>query len=75
MNAFNLRNDRSIGDYDNYGARHKGLSPILYVDNSVTSTDYKQTVPGYSLQEIKDNMNWTGHAYGKWSDDPALSKK
>ena len=75
VNAFNLRNDREIGDYDAYGARHKGLSPILYVDSHVTSTDYRQTVPGYSVQEIKDNMNWTGHAYGKWSDDPALSRK
>lgn len=75
VNAFNLRNDREIGDYDNYGARHKGLSPVLYVDNHVTSVDYKQTVKGYSVQEIKDNMNWTGHAYGSWSDDPVLKRK
>ena len=75
VNAFNLRNDREIGDYDKYGARHKGTSPVLYVDNHVTAVDYKQTVKGYSVQEIKDNMNWTGHAYGSWSDDPVLKKK
>ena len=75
VNAFNLRNDREAGDYDAYGARHKGLSPVLFVDNHVTSTDYKQTVKGYSVQEIKDNMNWTGHAYGSWSDDPLLKRK
>ena len=75
VNAFNLRNDREAGDYDKYGSRHKGTSPVLYVDNHVTAVDYKQTVKGYSVQEIKDNMNWTGHAYGSWSDDPILKKK
>ena len=75
VNAFNLRNDREIGDYDAYGSRHKGTAPILYVDNHVTAVDYKATVKGYSIQEIKDNMNWTGHAYGSWSDDPVLKKK
>ena len=75
VNAFNLRNDREIGDYDAYGSRHKGTAPILYVDNHVTAVDYKSTVKGYSVQEIKDNMNWTGHAYGSWSDDPLLKKK
>ena len=75
VNAFNLRNDREIGDYDAYGSRHKGTAPILYVDNHVTSVDYKATVKGYTVQEIKDNMNWTGHAYGSWSDDPILKKK
>ena len=75
VNAFNLRNDREIGDYDKYGSRHKGTAPILYVDNHVTAVDYKATVKGYSVQEIKDNMNWTGHAYGSWSDDPILKKK
>ena len=75
VNAFNLRNDREAGDYDAYGSRHKGTAPILYVDNHVTAVDYKQTVKGYTVQEIKDNMNWTGHAYGSWSDDPILKKK
>ena len=75
VNAFNLRNDREIGDYDAYGSRHKGTAPILYVDNHVTAVDYKATVKGYSVQEIKSNMNWTGHAYGSWSDDPVLKKK
>ncbi len=75
VNAFNLRNDREIGDYDAYGSRHKGTAPILYVDNHVTAVDYKSTVKGYTVQEIKDNMNWTGHAYGSWSDDPVLKKK
>ena len=75
VNAFNLRNDREIGDYDNYGSRHKGTAPILYVDNHVTAVDYKQTVKGYSIQDIKDNMNWTGHAYGSWSDDPSLKRR
>ena len=53
VNAFNLRYEREAGDYDKYGARHNGLSPILYVDNHVTAVDYKQTVPGYSVSEIK----------------------
>ena len=75
VNAFNLRNDREIGDYDAYGSRHRGTAPILYADNHVTAVDYKQTVKGYTVQEIKDNMNWTGHAYGSWSDDPVLKKK
>ena len=75
VNAFNLRFEREAGDYDKYGARHKGLSPILYVDNHVTAMDYKQTVPGYSVSEIKSLMNWTGHAYGSWSDDPELKRK
>ncbi len=69
VNAFNLRNDREEG-YDSYGARHKGLSPILYVDNHVTSVDYKQTVKGFSKSFIDDKMNWTQKAYGSWSDDP-----
>ena len=75
VNAFNLRFEREAGDYDKYGARHKGLSPLLYVDNHVTAMDYKQTVPGYSVSEIKSLMNWTGHAYGSWSDDPVLKRK
>lgn len=75
VNAFNLRYEREAGDYDKYGARHNGLSPILYVDNHVTAVDYKQTVPGYSVSEIKQLMNWTGHAYGSWSDDPELKRK
>ena len=75
VNAFNLRNDREIGDYDAYGSRHRGTAPILYVDNHVTAVDYKQTVKGYTVADIKANMNWTGHAYGSWSDDPDLKKK
>ena len=74
VNAFNLRDDREAGDYDNYGSRHRGTAPILYVDNHVTAVDYKQTVKGYSVQDIRDKMNWTGHAYGSWSDDPLLKR-
>ena len=75
VNAFNLRYERKAGDYDAYGSRHRGTAPILYVDNHVTAVDYKSTVKGYSLDEIRDKMNWTGHAYGCWSDDPSLKKK
>ena len=75
VNAFNLRYERDVGDYDNYKGRHNGTSPIAYVDNHVTATDYKQTVPGYSADEIKKLMNWTQHAYGSWSDDPLQKKK
>ena len=75
VNAFNLRNDREVGDYDKYASRHKGTAPILFVDNHVTALDYKATVKGYSVKEINENMNWTGHAYGSWSDDPVLKKK
>jgi len=75
VNAFNLRYEREAGDYDNYAGRHNGLSPIAYVDNHVTAMDYKKTVPGYSAAEIRQLMNWTQHAYGSWSDDPALKRK
>lgn len=75
VNAFNLRYERQVGDYDNYAARHNGLSPILFVDNHVVSMDYKQTVPGYSASEIRSLMNWTQHAYGQWSDDRVLKRK
>ena len=75
VNAFNLRSDRQIGDYDNYASRHKGTAPILFVDNHVTALDYKQTVKGYTVKEIYDKMNWTQNAYGSWSDDPVLKKK
>ena len=75
VNAFNLRYERAAGDYDDYASRHTGTAPILYVDNHVVATDYKQTVKGYTVKEINANMNWTGHAYGSWSDDPALKKK
>jgi len=77
VNAFNLRSERvtrSDGGYDNYTARHNGLSPVLYVDNHVTAVDYKQTAKGYSVSEIHSLMNWTGHAYGSWSDDPQLKR-
>ncbi len=75
VNAFNLRYERAAGDYDDYASRHTGTAPILYVDNHVVATDYKQTVKGYTVKEINDNMNWTGRAYGSWSDDPVLKKK
>ena len=75
VNAFNLRSDREVGDYDAYASRHKGTAPILYVDNHVTAVDYKQTVKGYTVQEIYDKMNWTQNAYGSWSDDPLLKRK
>ena len=75
VNAFNLRFEREVGDYDKYASRHKGSAPILFVDNHVTALDYKQTVPGYTVKEINDNMNWTGRAYGSWSDDPVLKRK
>lgn len=75
VNAFNLRDKRKEGDYDKYGSRHRGLAPILYVDTHVTAMDYKQTVPGYSEQEIFSMMDWTQKAYGSWSDDPSLKRK
>ena len=75
VNAFNLRYERAVGDYDNYSSRHKGTAPILFVDNHVTALDYKQTVKGYTVKEINDKMNWTQNAYGSWSDDPVLKKK
>ena len=73
VNAYNLRSERKSGDYDDYGSRHKGTAPILYTDNHVTAVDYKVTVKGWTID--KDEMNWTGHAYGSWSDDPVLKKK
>ena len=72
VNAFNLRYEREAGDYDAYGARHKGASPVLFADNHVTAVDYKKTVPGWTVSEIKDKMNWTGKAYGSWSDVPEM---
>lgn len=73
VNAWNLRSDRKSGDYDDYGSRHKGSAPILYTDNHVTAVDYKATVKGWTIDN--NEMNWTGHAYGSWSDDPVQKKK
>ena len=75
VNAFNLRDKRKEGDYDKHGSRHRGLAPILYVDNHVVAMDYKQTVIGYTEKEIFDKMDWTQKAYGSWSDDKRLKRK
>ena len=75
VNAFNLRDKRKEGDYDRHGSRHRGLAPILYVDNHVVAMDYKQTVIGYTEKEIFEKMDWTQKAYGSWSDDKRLKKK
>ena len=75
VNAFNLRDKRKEGDYDRHGSRHRGLAPILYVDNHVMAVDYKQTVKGYTEKEIFEKMDWTQKAYGSWSDDKRLKKQ
>ena len=75
VNAFNLRDKRKEGDYDRYASRHRGLAPILYVDNHVVAMDYKLTVIGYTEKEIFEKMDWTQKAYGSWSDDKRLKRK
>lgn len=80
-NAFHLRRDTSVGVEGDRKAspRHKGESPILFVDGHVSSRDYLQTIPreyypsGSSLGKL-DELKWVGYAVGSWTDDPNHKK-
>ena len=80
-NAFHLRRDTSVGVEGDRkaSARHKGESPILFVDGHVTSKDYLQTIPkeyypnGSSMGKL-DDLKWVGYAVGSWTDDPDHKK-
>lgn len=67
--AFHLRHNREAGDYDEYGSRHKGTAPILYMDNHVGIEFFLKTVQGQKWDNIH---GWTETANGRWSDDPVL---
>ena len=71
VNAFHLRRDTSEGVEGSRKAtaRHKGLSPILFVDGHVTSKDYLETIPTEYYSRLGD-LKWVGVAVGSWTDAP-----
>ena len=77
-NAFHIRREAhlDVGEGRAPVPRHKGDSPILYVDGHVTSTDYLKTIPSgyYKLSATSTGnltkLKWNGYAVGSWSDDP-----
>jgi prepilin-type N-terminal cleavage/methylation domain-containing protein/prepilin-type processing-associated H-X9-DG protein len=87
-NAFNIRREADVGLGEGRVAapRHKGDSPILFVDGHVTTTDYLQTIPsGWHklgvkngkphLGPLQEHLGWRGYAVGRWTDDEFAKKK